>query len=240
MSKPLLIDTFLYNGERELLDLRLCQLSPQVDHFIAVEGTMTFTGLPREVVPIQEPNVTHFIVDNFPEAKRPWKREHWQRNQILVPLKDYSPDTIVMVSDVDELPNLPEWADRKNWFGNKMDIGVFLQLWMQFSVTQVVQDVWQGTRICRLETLRHVYPQGIRDMHDFQIPAGGWHFSWMYDNDTKAKSYSHQELKDFGGTYAEQVQKKWNLKYRQLSDERHLPSCLQNQQWKYPTLLSAS
>lgn len=223
----MLVDAFLYNGEADLLELRWQELHRHVDLFLAVEGNLTFTGKNRTVSDLSDiPNLQHLVVKDFPEAKpgNEWKREYHQRNSMLKGLVGLPEDTIVMVSDADEIPDyrvLPKELKTGN-------IIALEQQWYQFNFNNRVNDMWRGTRICRLGDLRIFWPQGVRNKHFDLIKHGGWHFSWFQEPEKKLDSYSHQELKRFGGSLAQKVQARWKLEYQYLAGYSHLPQCIQD------------
>ncbi len=229
----MLIDAFLYAGERDLLDLRYEELHSKVDYFMGVEGNVTFTGKDRTIdaMIIGQP-VLLYTVHDFPIANNPWKREAWQRNSILKALEmmELPDDALIMVSDVDEIPRLsaiPETVAPGELY-------VFQQDTYHWNLnTKVISSnnqfpMGMCTRLCRYDDLKKWYPQGVRNMDGIPIPNGGWHLSWMGDAKAKAESYSHQELKQYGGTYAEQVQNRWDLKYEMVYGVDHLPQTIQN------------
>lgn len=226
----MIIDASLYAGERDLLELRLEELKETADMFMVVEGSLTFTGHSREVKHdwcLKHSNIIHQVVTDFPEAseRNPWKREAWQRNSILRGLKTFPDDTIVMVSDVDEIPD-PEVS----LIFDNIQPGEIYCLgmdWYQFNLNNKVKDVWRGTRICTLGTLRKIYPQGVRNQYTHMLPGMGWHLSWLGDHQTKLDSYSHQELNKLAGTIPEKVQQKWDLQYEQVVGLEHLPQTIQ-------------
>lgn len=238
----MIVDTFLYNGERDLLDLRMCELESQVDLFVAVEATQTFTGLNRTIEPLRLPQLRHFIVDDLPYAKprNAWKREVHQRNRILQAISDLPDDTIVLVSDVDELPKLPEWlrvTAESLEFG---EVYVCWQDWYQFSFnTKVIGEnsTWRGTRVCRLGTLKKLYPQAIRNQHTAVLKDAGWHFSWMGGANmmrAKLEAYSHQyNLGQMEGTLNSRIASYWNHQYQYIEGVTHLPKCVRDNYSKY-------
>ena len=107
-------DTFLYSGEKALLMSRLQSLDTLVDFFVVVESSYTFSGNFR-VLSSPEfrmdltrayPNKIHWIIleELDPEVSA-WQRESWQRNQISQGMKNANETDIVMLSDLDEIPN---------------------------------------------------------------------------------------------------------------------------------------
>lgn len=233
----MIVDASLYAGERDLLELRFSELKDVVDVFLVVEGALTFTGHPRVVKHdwcLKHYEVIHQVVTDFPEAteRNPWKREAWQRNSILRGLKTYPDDTIVLVSDADEIPD-PEVA----LILEDIQPGEIYCLgmdWYQFNLNNKVKDVWRGTRICTLGTLRKVYPQGVRNQYTHMLTSMGYHLSWLTDNQAKMESYSHYlDLVKLPGTIQEKVHQHWEREYEQVDGLEHLPQTIQQNSEKW-------
>lgn len=121
-------DGFAFFNEFELLDLRLEELYPVVDHFILVEATRTFQGQPKPLY-YQEnkerykrfaDKIIHIVVDTYPSFfkrfRKPttWDYDNAQKEFILKGLKDAQPDDVVIVSDLDELPLAAKVLEYKN------------------------------------------------------------------------------------------------------------------------------
>lgn len=230
--RPLLIDAFLYNGEEDILELRYQVLKDRVDRFLLVEGNLTFTGLPRLTadVPAYD-RMDYLTVTDFPEAspRNAWKREMWQRNAILKPIRDLPDETLVMVSDVDEIPDPNDIPER-------LEPHTLIRYQHQFYHfnfnNHVIRDDsankgWSCTALCRLDDLRMWYPQGVRNQVPAQVIQSGWHFSWFHDPQNKLDSYSHQELKRIDGDIPTKVQERWGYQYEYISGTRHLPKVVQ-------------
>jgi len=114
----MIYDCFTFFNELELLELRLNELSGVVDKFVLVEATKTHFGLPKPLNFAENrqrfsaflDRIIHVVVDDdMPTgdgARDHWKRERFQRNAIGRGLKNCLPQDIVMVSDIDEIPNV--------------------------------------------------------------------------------------------------------------------------------------
>jgi hypothetical protein len=105
-------DCFTFFNELDILELRLAELDPQVDFFVIAEATRTFSGAPKPLYFHENKNrfkayadkIIHVIVDDLPEVGDAWDREAFQRDAIMRGLVDADPDDIIMLSDVDEIP----------------------------------------------------------------------------------------------------------------------------------------
>ena len=118
----------MFYNELDTLELRLTVLDPYVDQFVLVESELTHGCQPKELHFQKNrerfekwlPKIRHIIVteEESPKDDNPWSREKYQRECILRGLDGIPDDAHVMVSDVDEIPNmefvrLPE-TDRKS------------------------------------------------------------------------------------------------------------------------------
>lgn len=109
-------DCFTFFNELDLLEIRLNILNEDVDYFVLVEASKTHSGKEKNL--FFEANkerfsgfskkIIHIIVDDMPEIKNGnrWVLENFQRNAIMRGLSDCENEDIVLISDLDEIPNL--------------------------------------------------------------------------------------------------------------------------------------
>jgi beta-1,4-mannosyl-glycoprotein beta-1,4-N-acetylglucosaminyltransferase len=113
-----LVDCFTLFNELDLLEIRLKYLYDIVDYFVIVEADTSFSGESKKYFFIE--NIDRFLpyMDKIvfvplemryfkSEKNVAWKREEYQRNSIIkgldnIEIKD---SDLVLISDVDELPN---------------------------------------------------------------------------------------------------------------------------------------
>src|SRR5581483_10986722 len=122
-----IIDTFLYNGERDVLKLHFEILNPYVDRFIICEAKTTFSGFKKPLYFSEHVNsfkkfwnkIDYYIInerysfkeielaETSPNTKgaHHWKNEFLQKESILKALKKYNvrDDYIVYIGDTDEV-----------------------------------------------------------------------------------------------------------------------------------------
>lgn len=185
----MIYDCFTFFDELELLDLRLQTLAPVVDKFVLVESTVTFTGHQkplyfeehREQFDRYRDKIIHVIVEDSPPPTSPqnvWNVEHFQRNAILRGLKDAPcPDSRIMVSDVDEIPDPRAVAIAAGWEG----LVGFRLLLHYYYVNCRCNKLWNGTVMADLGCC--LTPQQMRSWRSrcpryCEAPAG-WHFSYL-------------------------------------------------------------
>ena len=223
----------MYFDEDLVLDLRLNYLNKYVDYFVIVESMFNHNGEKRE------PNfnlnkfkdfkdkIIYLLVKD--EGKNFYKinksddkdkiagknimnalvRENYQRNYIINGLDRANDEDWIIISDLDEIPNL-ELNDLKK-IENK--IVFFNQLMIYYKLNLFLEDFpWIGSKACKKKNLSS--PQWLRNIKDRKYPwwrldalfsktkfsnvkifkNGGWHFSYIKkpeDIQKKLKSYLH-------------------------------------------------
>ena len=185
-------DCFSYWDEDLLLDLRLNILDKYVDYFVIVEGNKTWQNNSKKLQFNIEKfknfknKIIYIPVEDMPGGNNPYRRENFQRNCILRGLKNAKDEDIILISDLDEIPN-PENLSK---FEKKMKYAVFKQMhfYYKLNLQNKSNPHWFGTRICIKKYLRS--PQWLRGLKfkkrsfwrldKFRlnniIANGGWHF----------------------------------------------------------------
>lgn len=185
----MIIDTFMFYNELDVLELRLKNLDKFVDKFVLVESEVNHVGDHKEL--FFELNkerylkwlhkIEHIIVsaEESPKDPNPWSREKYQRDCILRGLKDVPNYATVMVSDVDEIPNMDIISKQK------LPKVCSVHMWMfEYSFDYLFTgEPWFGTVITNCEIFKHVGPNYLRDNRWKFTPIvyGGWHLSSFGD-----------------------------------------------------------
>jgi len=114
-------DCFTFFNELDLLKIRLNELNDVVDYFVIVEATKTQTGIPKKLYFNENKDryksfnkkIIHIIVKDMPNIKTnsSWVLENYQRNQILRGLVDCNDNDIILISDLDEIPNKNDFPE---------------------------------------------------------------------------------------------------------------------------------
>lgn len=189
---PKVYDCFPYDGE-EILDLRLRLLWDVVDWFVIGEAELTHAGRPkalrfdRQRYAWAMPKIRYLPMDNavFARCTGNWERENLQRIRLADGCADAAPGDVVMVSDVDEIPNPARVAGPGNHPGG--GIRVFDQLLFYFygDYLCTTAPVWKGTRAVSAAALANATLQDIRTrdketgLARVAVGDGGWHFSYL-------------------------------------------------------------
>ncbi len=223
----------MYFDEDVILDLRLNILNPFIDYFVIVESTFNHKGEKRKLkfdinkykkfenkiiylIFDEEPSGIEkvFDTDNEGEVSRKLilnaaSRENGQRNFISKGLERANEKDLILISDVDEIPNL----EKINWNTLKDQIVLFKQDMFYYKLNlRLPELIWSGSKACRKKYLKS--PQWLRNVKDKKysffrldtlfsekkyinikfINNGGWHFSNIKtaaEIEYKLKSYLH-------------------------------------------------
>ena len=228
----------MFFDEEMLLDLRLNILDKFVDKFVIVESSYTHSGKEKKLIfdinkyskfkekinyiILKEPPIgieEVSINDNEGEVSRKeilnaLKRENLQRDTILKGLNDADNNDWIIISDLDEIPDLTNI----NFNNIKNKIIFFKQKVFYYKLNLELKNLrWIGTKACRKKHLNS--PQWLRNIKDkiypkwrvdilfsqkkyndiFFVENGGWHFSFVKkpeDIEKKLKSYLHHREYD--------------------------------------------
>ena len=242
-----IFDCFMFYDEEMILDFRLNYLNQYVDRFVIVESSYTHSGKKRKLLfDINKYNkfkdkISYIILDEEPKnlfqikkkdnsdrknskyILNAAKRENLQRNFITKGLKDASSDDMIIISDVDEIPNL----EKKNLKDIKKKIILFNQNFFYYKFNLKLENFnWYGSRACKKSDLKS--PQWLRNIKSKQYPKwridllfsktkhndiffienGGWHFSNMktpHDIDKKMSTYLHHREYDLNSLGPEKI-----------------------------------
>ena len=228
-----IFDCFMYFDEEIVLDTRLNYLNQYVDYFVIVESSFTHRGEKRNL----NFNINRFekfknkiiykVFDTAPENiinvlqhedetaksnKYIWNaiyRENGQRNHIAEGIKEANDEDLILISDVDEIPNLSKIDLKK--INQKIILFKQDMFYYKFNL-KLPNTEWIGTKACRKKHL--INPQWLRNIKDRKYPIyrldtlfsdkkyisvkiinnGGWHFSNIKtaeEIEHKLKSYLH-------------------------------------------------
>ncbi len=228
-----IFDCFMYFDEDIILDVRLNTLHENVDYFIIVESKFNHKGEKRNLrfnlnnyqkfrdkiiylVYEEEPIEVKAVNKNDTENEKSTKyifnaiyRENGQRNFIIEGLKKADDNDIILISDVDEIPNLKDINLRN--FQEKLIFFNQEMFYYKFNL-KLPNHNWVGTRSCKKKYLQS--PQWLRNIKVRNYPFyrvdtyfsktrysnirfvnnGGWHFTNLKSAEEikhKLKSYLH-------------------------------------------------
>ena len=246
----------MYYDEDLLLDLRLNILNDHVKKFVITEATYTHNGKPKKltfdinqfkkfkdkikyiIVDKQPENIIH-LSDSDTKEKRGEKlilngmaRDYFQRENLSRGIGEASDNDLILVSDLDEIPNLNEL----NFNNIKNNIIIFKQKMFYYKLNLFYQDyTWIGSKATKRKNF--LSPQWIRNIKGKKyskwrvdvffskkkysnllfVENGGWHFTFLRtpeEIEKKLLNYAHHyEFEESGLSIK-------NLK--QLMDEKRV------------------
>jgi len=192
-----LIDCFKFFNELDLLEIRLNSLAPYVERFVLSECPVTQTGLPKPMYfaenreRFKDFNITHLVANDYEKYRdeNAWIMEHYQRENLMNGIQNVDPETMILISDLDEIPDLESY--------DGVTEGVFRQrLYYYHLNTYTRTSNWKGTvAICRknITTLTNLRNRRWK----MNSIARGWHFSHLGSIEhivNKITSCAHKEF----------------------------------------------
>ena len=244
-----IFDCFMYFDEEVILDLRLNALNQHVDYFVIVESSFNHKGDKRrlrfDITKFKkfENKIIYLVFDNEPKKiekifqidsedlksqkfiSNAVQRENGQRNFILKGLNNALDNDLILISDVDEIPNL----ENINFNKIKAKIFIFKQHMFYYKFNLKLPNlIWSGTKACKKKYLKS--PQWLRNIKDKKysyyrldaffsekkhiniklIDDGGWHFTNIKtakEIENKLKSYLHHREFDINPMTTDEIEK---------------------------------
>ena len=227
-----IIDCLMYFDEDMMLDIRLNILNKFVSHFVICEATFNHKGLPKKlnfninnfskfkdkisyVVVDKQPDTLRKINENDNIIKKNSKildnaliRENYQRNYLASKLTGFLDDDLIIINDLDEIPNL-------NNFKYKNKITVFKQKMFYYKLNLVYPDfLWSGSKICKKKDL--ISPQWLRNIKSKKYPL------WRIDSFFSKKKYSNINFIENGGWHFTNIKSAEEIDYKMRNFLHHL------------------
>ena len=223
----------MYFNEDLVLDVRLNELNPYIDKFVIVESSFTHSGekkdfnfnikkfakfaskiiylkideKPKNLIKINEKDSEDNVKNK--QVENALILENFQRNFIHKGLENFNDDDFILISDIDEIPNL-SLIDLNL---HKNSIVMFKQYFFHYKFNLFLDNFYFfGSKGCIKKKL--ISPQWLRNIKGkkysvFRLDAyfskkkynnvkivekGGWHFTNVMDEEKivyKLKSYLH-------------------------------------------------
>lgn len=205
----------MFNGEFELLEIRLRTHSNAVDQFVLVEGNKTFRGkdkaytildLPKDLLDYKgRINVILFDVLTFKEIDGGWLACALQRDSMLRGLSDCNAEDIVIFSEIDEIMRPEKIVEAVKLLDSGLESVVFNQETFCYYLNVKDENTWDGPRMLKFNTIlkKKLSPQIIVNDDYFdrksstRLDKSGWHFQNLGGVNRvikKLQSSCHHEL----------------------------------------------
>ena len=212
-----IFDCFQYFNEDHIAEIRFHILNEFVDNFVIVESTVDHQGKDKKLhfdinkYSKFKNKIDYIVVDDTPDKiKKPHEGgeslvEQHQRNSIMKGLNKASDNDLIILSDIDEIPDLTKLNKHQR---NKYAVFSQKMFMYKFNLLNLKENNWHGSRICLKKNLRS--PQWIKNLKFKEYPFwrfdkiknlqiikdGGWHFSFLQTPENiskKIKSFAHGE-----------------------------------------------
>jgi beta-1,4-mannosyl-glycoprotein beta-1,4-N-acetylglucosaminyltransferase len=199
----------MYFDEDLLLDLRLNILNEHVKKFVITESTYLHSGKEKKLkfdfknfqkfkdkiiyIVVDKPPIDIKEIHNNDDVKirnkkildNSVKRENYQRNQLIQGLNKTNQNDLILLSDLDEIPNLSKFK-----FSNKITLFEQNVFYYKFNLMQP-NFKWMGTRACKKKQLQGF--QWLRNIKSKSYPF------WRIDTLFSKKRYSNIDIVKNGG-----------------------------------------
>ncbi len=242
-----IFDCFMYFDENLLLDLRLNILDKYVDYFVIVESRFNHKGKEKKLnfnindYKKFKDKIIYLIYDKIPKEDKILEnddansinvkyifnaihRENGQRNFIINGLSIADDNDIILISDLDEIPNL----NNLNFDNIKEKFIFFNQEMFYYKFNLKLPNYnWVGTRGCKKKNLKS--PQWLRNIKRKKYPFyrldlffsdnkytsikfvdnGGWHFTNIKNAEQikyKFESYLHHREFDLNPLSVKEIE----------------------------------
>ena len=221
----MIYDCFMFSDELDTLEMRLKILDDVVDKFVIVEGTRTQNNkekklifdLNKERYSRWSSRLVHIVVDEWPEYENQWTYEHYQRNCILRGLKECKDSDVIIICDVDEIPNPNAIRKAIKILGRKDEIlNIKMYRYMFFyNYLCYTEPYWfSHPKIFKYGQFKKKHssfssdygqdgfgvattPDQIRCLQEYSKSVwGGWHFSTVGDKEAIQKTISTLAVAD--------------------------------------------
>lgn len=255
MSK--VIDCCTYNGEADLMEIRLNVLDPHVDIFVIGEAELTFAGHAKELLFPKvakrfekffhkmryAPIISHYepkILDYMQQqCERDISYAHrtafYQKEHLQLAFKDAKDTDTIYFGDCDEIWTPAEVEEMPKRLK---------QLNYMMHLNRRSTEPWKGTAIATYAKVKEYGLNQIRLKSDESTTTHGWHFTNMGGYEAvlkKIQTYDHQEVNTpkYLDKLKERVEKGEDFLGRGIKswiDESEWPQYLKDNREKYQHL----
>ena len=219
----------MYFDEDLLLDIRLNILNKYVKKFVICEAAFLHNGnakkLKFEIEKFKKfkDKIIYLTVENQPanliiKKNRNYTnsnildnaliRENYQRNFLMNGIKDFSDEDLIMISDIDEIPNLEK-------FNYKNKISIFMQRMFYYKLNLVYPNFfWSGSKVCKKKDL--ISPQWLRNVKTKNFPF------WRFDLIFSKKKYRNLNIINDGGWHFTNIKSAEQIDFKMKNFLHHL------------------
>ena len=227
-----IIDSFMFFDEKMMLDIRLNILNQHVSHFVICESTYNHKGKPKKLnfnindYSKFKNKISYIVLDKEPGNLRKIEkgdtentqnskildnavsRENYQRNFASNALENFSDEDLILINDVDEIPNLENFKYR-----NKVTVFKQKMIYYKFNLMQP-NFTWYGSKICKKKHLES--PQWLRNIKSKKYPF--WRLDYLFSN----KKYRDLGFVENGGWHFTNIKSIDQIHFKMKNFLHHL------------------
>lgn len=203
----MVFDCFTFFNELDLLEFRLKLLDGVVDKFVICESNYTHSGNKKlynyqdnkERYSQWENKILYLPIDqsieglnfdkvnNYTPTNGSWILENEQRSALLYAGELMGEKDIVLVGDLDEIPDPRAITALKqkdvilNDMNNALSFSMLFHYYYMNCQMEGYDRIWNGTVVCFADYFKERGPQYFRDNRNnfAKIPNSGYHFSYL-------------------------------------------------------------
>ncbi len=241
-------DCFLFNGEFEILTLRLKLMHKYIHKFVIIEADQTFSGILKPLLFEQNKErfhrflhqIDYYPVTSLPDSESAWDKEHYLRDQIRMLTKAEDNDLLI-IGDVDEILNMETILKHLPVTSPHL---IELPCYYHFYNLQASQKFYL-TLITPYSAINNTNVGDRNKYKSFALSTikqtkglNGGHFTYIFGYDIekyiqKVKSFSHQELNNSYYLNDKRIKKcldynldlfERNFSYKRVNLKKHFPA----------------
>jgi len=220
----MLIDSFQFFNERELVELRVKYLNEVVDYFVVIEADITHQGkkkdwnfpdiLKNELKEFSKKiqyhqlkidtekikNEESFIIEDL-KGDDAWRIENFQRNYTKTVCKKFSDNDILIISDVDEIPSKEKLKFILSSDFKKISPIAMEQHLFHIDCNYLRKESWRGSIVTTIKICNAYSPHQFRRYRNkiSHFTDSGWSFSsfgGVKKIKEKFEAFAHKEYND--------------------------------------------
>ena len=220
----MLIDSFQFFNERELVELRVKYLNEVVDYFVVIEADITHQGkkkdwnfpdiLKNELKEFSKKiqyhqlkidtekikNEESFIIEDL-KGDDAWRIENFQRNYTKTVCKKFSDNDILIISDVDEIPSKEKLKFILSSDFEKISPIAMEQHLFHIDCNYLRKESWRGSIVTTIKICNAYSPHQFRRYRNkiSHFTDSGWSFSsfgGVKKIKEKFEAFAHKEYND--------------------------------------------
>lgn len=235
-----IVDCFTFCNELKMLKFRLEELYDTVDYFVLVEATLTHVGTKKELYFEKNKSkfskyldkIIHIVVDDLPNSKNTdtWDREIYQRFSIKkgIDKLNLQNKDIIMISDLDEIPDMRTITKTKNRLNNNMLYSLEQDLYFNNIETKSLYK-WGRAKIMKYKKYKSLLKLNYTDFNkktrlenNNYVPKGGWHFTYFGNSDfiyNKFKNNPDIHSKNIPERLKKRAERKRNYTKKEIEED---------------------